>query len=63
MSELLCAEELRIIEQDILALILEMVDEGELVEVDYVLPNLNYRIKSFLLPKGTEVRCANLTTL
>jgi hypothetical protein len=34
----------------------EMVRAGELVEVEYVLPNHPERTKSFLLPKGTEVR-------
>jgi len=34
-------------------LVQDLVDKGELVEVEYVLPNMDYRIKSFLLPKGT----------
>lgn len=34
----------------------EMVSAGELVEIEYVLPTMNYRVKSFLLPAGTEVR-------
>jgi hypothetical protein len=38
---------------DFVELIEEMVDEGTLVE--YVLPNMTYRIKSFLLPAGTEL--------
>lgn len=32
-----------------------LVNEGELVEVEYILPARDYRIKSFLLPKGTKV--------
>lgn len=34
----------------------EMVADQQLVEVEYVLPSMNYRRKSFLLPGGTTVR-------
>ena len=33
----------------------ELVKEGNLVEVEYVLPMLDCRIKSFLLPANTKV--------
>jgi hypothetical protein len=33
----------------------ELVSEGNLVEIEYVLPNMNFKVKSFLLPKGTTV--------
>ena len=34
----------------------DLVEEGRLIEVEYVLPGmLNYKIKSFLLPAGTDV--------
>jgi hypothetical protein len=33
-----------------------IVEKGELVEVNYVLPALNYREKSYLFPKGTIIR-------
>jgi hypothetical protein len=36
-------------------LIEELIDEGKLCEIEYVLPTINYRIKSFLLPKDTEL--------
>lgn len=36
-------------------LLQEMITEGMLVEVEYVLPSMNYRCKSFLLPAGTQV--------
>jgi len=36
-------------------LIEELVEEGELIEIEYTLPNMSYRVKSFLLPKGTEI--------
>jgi hypothetical protein len=34
----------------------ELVEEGRLVEVEYVLPEMDWRIKSFYLPAGTVVR-------
>jgi len=34
----------------------EAIRDKQVVEVEYILPELNYRIKSFILPKGTEVR-------
>ena len=37
-------------------LIEQMVKEGELLEVEFVLPMMDWRCKSFLLPKGTEVK-------
>jgi hypothetical protein len=40
---------------DLPAIIDQMVKDGELVEIEYVLPDMNYRIKSFYLPKGTEI--------
>lgn len=33
----------------------EMVRDGELCEVEYTLPDMEYRLKSFLLPKDTQV--------
>ncbi len=42
---------------DILDLIFDTVQEEELVEIEYVLPN-NIS-KSFLLPKGTKVNIIN----
>jgi hypothetical protein len=33
----------------------QLVHEGELVEVEYVLHTMNYKSKSWYLPKGTEV--------
>jgi hypothetical protein len=41
---------------DFPGLLEEMIKEGRLVEIEYILPHLSYRIKSFLLPPGTEVR-------
>lgn len=33
-----------------------LVQEGKIVEVEYVLPQANYRCKSIYFPRGTEVR-------
>ena len=40
-------------------LVQTLVTEGRLVEIEYVLPNMPYRIKSFLLPKDTQIRVCN----
>lgn len=32
-----------------------MVKEGEIIEIEYTLPDMNYRIRSFYLPKGTKL--------
>ena len=34
----------------------EAILAGKVVEIEYTLPNMNYRVKSFILPGGTEVR-------
>ena len=34
----------------------KLVEEGELVEVEYALPDSNYRCRSIYFPKGTELR-------
>ena len=36
-------------------LIDELVAEGELLELEYEVPTMPYRSKSFLLPKGTSL--------
>ena len=37
------------------SVIAEMVQDGDLVEVEYLLPSMDYRVKSFILPKNTKV--------
>lgn len=51
---LLCAQE-QLIGCNIIKTVEELVMEGELVEIEYVLPSMQYRIKSFLLPKNTNL--------
>lgn len=41
---------------EIANLIDKAIKEGMILEIEYVLPNMPYRAKSFLLPKGTEVK-------
>ena len=36
-------------------LIDKLVNKGDLIEIEYVLPDFPWRIKSFLLPKGTKI--------
>jgi len=33
----------------------ELVKEGRLIEIEYCVPNMSYRTKSFLLPANTEI--------
>lgn len=35
--------------------IYQLANEGKLIEIEYVLPRLNFRIKSFMLPQGTKI--------
>lgn len=44
-------------------LLQELVDENKLVEVEYVLPSLDFRLKSIYLPKGTKARLVNAQPL
>lgn len=43
------------LEIPLVILLEELVREGQLVEIEYVLPALPDRVKSFLLPKGSHV--------
>jgi len=40
---------------ELVHLIDELIQDGELVEVEYILPDMQYRVKSLLLPKKAEV--------
>lgn len=57
----LATERLDLTIDQILIAVQDLVDTGELVEIEYNLPEMNYRTKSFYLPKGTEVRCLQNT--
>lgn len=48
----LCAENHKI---DWPSILYEAINDKLVVEVEYVLPHLDFRIKSFILPKGTKV--------
>jgi len=41
---------------DLSSVLAELILEHRIIEIEYVLPQLNYRTKSFLLPAGTEVK-------
>ena len=41
--------------ENIPELIQELVDGGEIFELEYILPSLDYRIKSMYFPKGTRI--------
>ncbi len=38
-----------------LILLNELVDEEEIVELEYIVPSMEYRIKSMYFPKGTKL--------
>jgi len=40
---------------DIYLAIEQLVKEKEIIEIEFTLPNMSYKIKSFLLPKDTEL--------
>lgn len=40
---------------DIPILLNELVEQDRILEIEYVLPKMDYRIKSIYMPKGTEV--------
>lgn len=32
-----------------------LIDRGEILELEYILPQINYRTKSIFFPKGTKI--------
>ena len=40
---------------DFVAVLEQLVKDGEVVEVEYVLPSQPHRIKTVIFPKGTEI--------
>lgn len=40
---------------EVVKVINDLVKQGEIIEIEYTLPNMDYRIKSFYLPKGTHI--------
>jgi hypothetical protein len=43
-------------EFNIIDLMDELIGEGRIVEIEYALPEMNWRLKSFYLPAGTRVK-------
>lgn len=39
-----------------LSLLNELVQEKRIIEIEYILPQMDYRVKSFYLPIGAKVR-------
>lgn len=46
--------------ENLFDLLEELIEEKRVVEVEYSLPNMSYRLKSFLLPGGSEVKVKGL---
>jgi len=40
---------------DFFPILNELIEDKKLIQISYVLPNLDYRIKDFLLPGGTRL--------
>lgn len=53
-GELVVAGTVRFGEKFKLEVLEELVQEGRLVEIEYVLPSMDYRVKSFYLPGGAK---------
>jgi len=43
-------------EPDLVKVLNGLISEAKLLEIEYVLPDMDYRIKSFILPAGTKVK-------
>jgi hypothetical protein len=58
-TELVCNEEviieLGLDDHDVPTLLDELVQENRIMEVEYVVPAMKWRIKSFYLPIGSEI--------
>lgn len=46
-------KELSMKDHDVPDLLEELVKEGRIIEIEYVLPEMTWRVKSFYLPPGT----------
>lgn len=46
---------------DPIDLISELVAEGKITEIEYTLPGMEYRLKSFYLPEGSSIRMMRLS--
>ena len=57
LTELICELPKEVIQSefDLLKLIAELIIDGNIVSIDYILPQMDYRIKTMLFPKGTTL--------
>lgn len=55
LSTRLAGEFLEFTGEEILHEIFDLIENGQLVEIEYELPTMMYRTKSFILPKGTAI--------
>lgn len=44
------------VDSDLCKMLDTLIAEGDIIEIEYTLPELEYRVKSFLLPKGSKIR-------
>jgi hypothetical protein len=41
----------------------KLIASNEIIEIEYILPDMDYRIKSFYLPKGTKFKFGSATLI
>lgn len=44
------------VDEDFAEALDKLIEDGEIIEIEYVLADMGYPIKSFLLPKGSKIR-------
>lgn len=48
---------------DVPVLLEKLVDDGSMIEVEYILPTMSYRVKSILFPKGSDIEFSKDTNI
>lgn len=56
-------QEAKIEPDEISKIIDELILSEYLIEIEFIVPNMDYRVKSFLLPAGTEIKIRDSKTL
>ncbi len=53
------SNDLQVTSNELFDIIFDLIEKGDLVEIEYELPSMGYRTKSFILPRGTKVNVVN----
>jgi hypothetical protein len=54
-AQSLIEEDIEFEPRDLIIQIESLVKEGEIVELEFILPDMGYRVKSMYFPKGTKL--------